>query len=324
MPYTNLADVIVPEVMAKMAAAQIPTASKIVRSGIVSLDYNNVDIGEGGNFFNVPFYDELTGASEVIDGVNQIAVNAISTGKDIGVVLHRGKAWGVTDLARFAGMEDPSREIGRQVGNYWSKEFDRLYVAILNAHIAASGPLNSSHLYDVSVTTGTKVLFDTGVAIDASLKLGDNMDDLTGMIIHSKVYGDLVKNKLVEFVDLPSTDNTYRTAKIPTFLGKELVVSDQCPIDTSTPGYEIYTSYLFGPGAGYLGYQRQLMTEKDRDILAFRNVLSTSVHFGLHLKLVKWNVSTVNPDDSTLGTATNWAKVASDDKLIKFVAVKSN
>jgi hypothetical protein len=303
MPYTNLADVIVPEVMAKMAAAQIPTASKIVRSGIVSLDYNNVDIGEGGNFFNVPFYDELTGASEVIDGVNQIAVNAISTGKDIGVVLHRGKAWGVTDLARFAGMEDPSREIGRQVGNYWSKEFDR---------------------YDVSVTTGTKVLFDTGVAIDASLKLGDNMDDLTGMIIHSKVYGDLVKNKLVEFVDLPSTDNTYRTAKIPTFLGKELVVSDQCPIDTSTPGYEIYTSYLFGPGAGYLGYQRQLMTEKDRDILAFRNVLSTSVHFGLHLKLVKWNVSTVNPDDSTLGTATNWAKVASDDKLIKFVAVKSN
>jgi hypothetical protein len=324
MSYTNLADVIVPEVLADMVSAQIPTKAKIIRSGIASMDYANVDISEGGNFFNVPFFDELTGDSEIIDGINQIGVNALATRKDIGVVKHRGKAWGVTDLARFAGLGDPQAEIARQIANYWGKEFDKIFVKIINAIIdATNGTLKDTHVLSIGVPTGTKVLFDTSACVDASLLIGDNLDDLTGIIMHSKVYGDLVKEKLIDYVELSSTDQTYQTARIPTFLGREIVVSDQMPVDTSGDN-NIYTSYLFGRGAGYLGYQRQLMTEKDRDILAFRNVLSTSVHFGLHLKLVKWNVSTTNPADTDLETATNWAKVAADDKLIKFVAVKSN
>ncbi|KYC47867.1 MAG: hypothetical protein AMQ22_00199 [Candidatus Methanofastidiosum methylothiophilum] len=324
MAYTNLADVIVPEVLADMVSAQIATRAKIIRSGIASFDYANVDISEGGNFFNVPYWDELTGDSEVIDGVNQITVNALSTLKDIGVVLHRGKAWGVTDLARFAGLGDPQAEIAAQVANYWGKEYDRLFIKIVGALIdLTNGALKDSHVHNVKADTGTPVLFDTSVCVDAAQKIGENMDELTGLIVHSKTYADLLKAKLIDFVEMPSTDETYRTGRIPTFMGKEVIVSDALPVN-STPDNDTYTTYLFGRGAGYVGYQRQLMTEKDRDILAFRNVLSTSVHFGLHLKLVKWNVSTVNPTDTNLATATNWLKVATNNKLIRFVAVLHN
>ncbi|MEJ2658180.1 MAG: major capsid protein [Desulfobacterales bacterium] len=322
---TGLNDVIVPEVLGEMVAAEIPQRAKILRSGIASFDYGNVDIKEGGNFFSVPYWDELTGEDEVIDGVNQISVGKITTSKDLGVVLHRGKAWGVDDLAKFVGKGDPNKEIGRQVGIYWAKRFDSLFIQNLVAIVNRSaGALKDSHVLDVAVTTGTKVELTVNSVVDALLKLGDSLESLTGIAMHSVTFGTLYKAKLIDYVQTSNADVDLGHVRIPTFLGREVIIDDTLPVDNSVADYPIYTTFLFGRGAGYVGYQRALMTEKDRDILAFNDILSTSVHFGVHLKLVKWNTTTVNPANTDLQNPANWLKVAKDDKMIKFVAVHHN
>jgi hypothetical protein len=74
----------------------------------------------------------------------------------------------------------------------------------------------------------------------------------------------------------------------------------------------------------YLGRQQDLMTETDRDILAFEDVLSTSIHFVPHVKLCKWNTTDTNPTNTLLATATQWTSVANDHKFIGIAALQTN
>lgn len=329
MATTKIADIIVPQVLSSMASAEISNFLDFEKTGILTSDYNNVDIRDGGNFAEVPFYnqlDESTG-DEVITDDTSLTPEKITTGKDIGVVCHRGKAWGSRDLARILSGDDPQKEIAKQIGSYWAKRIKAACISVLNGNFAATGPLGTGatnpHTLSVGVTSGTAVTFTHVHAISTMGLLGDAMNDFDVMIMHSKVYRDLVEAKLTSFslgfnpgnVDLSGNDS---------YLGKKIIVSDSVPVDLSTPTYPIYTTYFAKKGCMYLGRQRDLMTETDRDILAFEDVISTNIHFVPHIKLCKWNVTDTNPDNAALAVATNWASVANDHKFIGIAALKSN
>lgn len=329
MATTKIADVIVPEVLSSMASAEISNFLDFEKTGIVTSDYNNVDIREGGNFAEVRFYNQLdaTDLDEVLEDDKSLTPAKISTGKDIGVVLHRGKAWGTRDLAAILSGDDPQKEIAKQIGKYWAKMIKNACIAVLNGNFAATGPLGTGatnpHVLSVGVTSGTAILFTHTAAINTMRLLGDAMNDFDVIIMHSKVYGDLVAAKLTTWSQQFSPGNT-TFDNSDMYLGKKIIVTDNVPVDVSTPSYPIYTTYFAKKGSMYLGRQRDLMTETDRDVLAFEDVISTSIHYVPHVKLCKWNVTDTNPTNTQLEVATNWLSVANDHKFVGLAALLSN
>lgn len=324
MPATKIADVVVPEQLTKMVSAQISPYMDFVRTGIASLDYHNTKIDEGGSFAEIPFYDQLTGDDEVLTDSSSLQPQKIATRKDIGVVCHRGKAWASRDLATILSGDDPMKEIAKQVAKYWGKRSAEHLISVLNGVFdATAGVLKDTHLNAVGVTTGTKITLSSTNVIGAAQKLGDMMDQFDSIVVHSKVYADMLNEKLVVFPERFDTTSV-KLADKGRYLGMDIIVSDYAPVDTTTTGYPLYTSYLCRKGSLYFGMQRELMTETDRDILALKDVLSTNIHFVPHVKLVKWKVTTDNPTNVQLATATNWEKIAEDNKFIGIVALVTN
>lgn len=331
MATTKISDIIVPEVLGPMAAAEISNFLDFEKTGLVTSDYGNVDIREGGHFAEVPFYNQLDQTSEpteVLSDDTSLTPTKISTGKDIGVVCHRGKAWGSRDLAKILSGDDPQKEIARQVAKYYAKDLRSVFINVLNGVFAdTSGPLGKDatnpHKLVVGVTANTKVLFTHSAALQAMQLLGDAMTDMNVLIMHSKVYADLATAKLTSFSMGFNPENTKPDAT-DSYLGMSIIVSDNVPVDTSTPSYPLYTTYIAKKGCLYLGRQKDLMTESDRDILAQQDILATTIHYVPHVKLVKWNVTDTNPTNAALATATNWLSVANDHKFIPLVALVTN
>lgn len=329
MGTVKVSDVIVPQVLSGMASAEISNYLDFEKTGLLTSDYNNVDIREGGNFAEVRFYNQLdsSDSDEVLEDDKSLTPSKISTGKDIGVVCHRGKAWGTRDLSAILSGDDPQKEISKQIGSYWAKMIRNTCIAVLNGNFAASGPLGTGatnpHCLKVGVTSSTKVLFTHSAALQTMNLLGDAMNDFDVMIMHSKVYTDLVNAKLTTW-SMGFNPGNVKVDGNDSYLGKKIIVSDNVPVDISTPTYPIYTTYFAKKGSMYLGRQRDLMTETDRDVLAFEDVISTSIHFVPHIKLCKWNVTDTNPTNAQLATASNWQSVANDHKFIGLAALQTN
>jgi len=327
---TSIQDLIVPEVVGEIASALMIDKTAIVGSGVASPDYNNVDIRKGGEFCKVPFWNEAEGEDEVLAEGNILTPDKVTMGEDIGVVLHRGKAWSAYTLAKIVSGRDPNRAVGEQLANFWGKRYDAALLSVLKG--AFSGPLKDTHVLDVSAPDASTypVIAKPEHFVDAMGLLGDNMQDAFEVIImHSKVYADLVKQGLIQFGQTVMGQQIIETGGLPTLLGRRVIVSDACPVEeyvidatTGATGKK-YTTFIAGRGVMYFGFQREITIETDKDILAQEEVMVTTVHFCAHLKGVKWAVTTTNPNNATLATGTNWQKVW-PDKAIRIVALKTN
>lgn len=326
MAETRIADVIVPEILSDMVSAQIVKYADFLKLGIATKDYGNKDISDGGHFAKVPFYDQLTGDDEVVTDSSSLIPGKITTDTDIGVVCHRGKAWASRELAAIVSGDDPMKEIAKQVASYWGKRMTHAMVNVLNGVFTPStGALAATHYKKVGADNTTAVKISTSSIIEAASLLGDYMDEFDCIMVHSKVYADMLKEKLVEFPDRFGPDNVKINGSKGTFLGLDVLVTDYVGFTAGgTAPYDLYPCYLLKKGCMYLGMQKSIMTETDRDILAQKDVLATTCHFVPHLKLVKWAVTTQNPANSVLATATNWSNVADDNKLIGAVALIVN
>lgn len=326
MAEVRIADVVVPEVLSDMVSAQISNYIDFVKLGLATRDYGNADIKDGGHFAKVPFYDQLTGDDEVVTDDTSLIPGKISTDTDIGVVCHRGKAWASRDLAKILSGDDPMKEIAKQVSSFWGKKIANAMISVLNGVFDASaGVLRTTHRRKDGADNTAAVLITSGGVIAAANLLGDAMDEFDAIVVHSKVYADMLRAHLVSWPTRFGPDNVSINGDKGKFLGLDIIVTDYCPVTAGgTATYNLYTCYLMKKGCLYFGLQKDMMTETDRDILAQKDVLATTIHYVPHLKLVKWGVTTQNPTNAQLATATNWTKVADDDKFIGCVALVVN
>ena len=318
MAETRIADVVVPEILSDMVTAQISPYCDLLKLGIATKDYGNKDISEGGHFAKIPFYDQLTGDDEVITDSTSLTPGKITTDTDIGVVCHRGKAWASRDLAKILSGDDPQKEIAKQVAAFWGKKINAAAINVLKGvFYPSTGALAATHYVKVGADETAGVIISAASIIKAASKLGDMMQDFDAFMCSSLVYADLLRAKLVTYPERFGPDNVDLTSKAGKFLGLDIIVTDYCPVtDGSGGAYDLHHCYLLKKGCMYIGMQKDVMTETDRDILAQKDVLATTVHFVPHLKLVKWNVTTTNPTNAVLATADSWSKVADDDKFI--------
>ena len=206
------------------------------------------------------------------------------------------------------------RAIVDLVAAYWARRQQVTLLSILKGVFGGTSTKMAGNSLDISAETGNDAAFTGETFINASYKLGDAEEKLTALAVHSSVYANLRKQNLIEF--LLASDNT----KIPTYMGKRVIVDDGMPLDG-----DVFTSYIFGEGAIGLGNgAAPVPTETDRDALAGDDILINRQHFLLHPRGVKFTNKSVagsSPTNAELATASNWERVY-EPKNIRIVQFK--
>lgn len=311
---TRISNVIVPEVFNQYLIERTAQLSALVQSGIIVPD-SELDklAASGGTILNMPFWQDLTGDSEILSDSAALTVNPIESEKDMARLHTRGKAWGANDLAKALSGDDPMRAIADLVAEWWNRDRQKMLFSTLKGVFAAASM--SGNALDISGGSGDAAVIGATTIIDAQQLLGDAADKLTAFSMHSAVYSKLLKDKVIEWQVDPTTG-----ARIATYLGKRVIVDDGHPVSNG-----VYTTYLFGSGAiGFGQGGAPVPTETDRDSLAGIDILVNRQHFILHPRGVKWNESSVagvSPTNTELENAANWTRVY-ENKNIRIVQFK--
>jgi hypothetical protein len=115
---TLRSDVIIPEVFTPYVIEQTTFRDAFLASGVVQ-PMAELNATEGGDYVNIPFWKaNLTGDFEVLSDSTSLTPGKITTDKQVGVILHRGRAFESRDLAALAAGADPMAAIGAKVADY--------------------------------------------------------------------------------------------------------------------------------------------------------------------------------------------------------------
>ena len=294
-------------------------------SGVVA-PMAELNATEGGDFVNIPFFNaNLSGDFEVLSDSSSLSPSKIGTGKQVGVILHRGKAFESRDLAAMAAGADPMAAIGQKIGAFIANQRQKDLLSCLGGVFGSvNSTTSSAALFDLTIDGGsgdTPTVLSPRHVAKAKALLGDQGDKLTAVCVHSAVYYDLVERKLVDYV--LATDGNGGSATpsggtisgaygggdtVPTYCGLRVIVSDDVQTAGSGASTE-YATYFFTQGAVASGEQAGLTTETDRDILAKSDAMAIDLHYCYHPVGTKWAVTDTNPTRSVLETVGNWSKV---------------
>ena len=321
---TLRSDVIIPEIFTPYVIEQSTLQNQFLSSGVVQ-PMAELNATEGGDFVKVPFWKaNLSGDAEVLTDSTSLVPGKITADTQVGVILHRGRAFESRDLAALAAGADPMAAIGAKVGEYIAnqqqKDLYKSLEGVFGALTGSDSPAFDALRFD---TSGMGPLGPRQVA-QARAKLGDQGDKLSAVAIHSACYYDLVERKAIDYVT--NTEARLSTAAtgastinaiggsiagsfsneytVPFYMGLRVIVSD----DITNSGGN-YACYFFTNGAVATGEQAALRTETDRDILAKSDAMAIDWHNVYHPVGAKWGVTTTNPTQAQLATIGNWSKV---------------
>lgn len=313
MAATKIQDVIVPEVFGPYVVQRTKELSAFYQSGLISeLPEDIAPVGaRGGTQVTLPFWDDLSGESEVLSDTNPLSVNPITADADVAVLHARGKAWGANDLAASLSGDDPMGAIANLTAEYWNRDSQRTLIASLNGAFAS--PSMAANVNDISGKTGADAVISGDSIVDAFYLVGDASEGLTAMAMHSATQAKLVKQNLIEFIRDADGKLLYST-----YMGKRVIVDDGMPKEG-----DVYTTYLFGRGAiGGRDVGAKVPVETDRDSLQGDDILINRRHFLLHPRGIKWKgPNGIAPANAGLALPTNWDRVY-EPKQIRIVAFK--
>lgn len=320
MTITRLGDVIEPEVFTPYSIQRTMELSALVQSGIVQNDSEFNRLAGGPNtLVNMPYWNDLTGGSQLITDDGDFDKKKITAGADMARKQMRGDEWGANGLSALLSGDDPLRAIADLVAAYWARDMQEILLSSLDGVFSAASMAPNVH--DISAEAGDAALISGATFIDACQKLGDAKGQLSGVMMHSAVEAYLAKNNLIDFVQ-----ESDQRVEIPYFMGKRAIVDDSMAYDNVT---KVAEAYLFGPGAIALGngsHPRIVPTEVARNphSRSGEEFLVNRKIFILHPRGVKWtedSVAGVTPSNAELETGSNWQREYENKaiRIVKFV-----
>ena len=320
---TLRSDVIIPEVFTPYVLEQTTLRDAFLASGVVQ-PMAELNVTEG-DYVNIPFWKaNLTGDFEVLSDSTSLTPGKITADKQVGVILHRGRAFESRDLAALAAGADPMAAIGAKVADYVANQRQKDLIKCLEGVFGGLTSNTGAAFIDVSFDKSGMTALGPRQVAKARALLGDQGDKLTAVAMHSAVYYDLVERKAIDYVTNVEArgGGTVATTgiapvfagsiagayggdnSVPTYMGLRVIVSDDlAPTSTN------YPVYFFTQGAIASGEQMGMQTETDRDILAKSDAMSIDLHYVYHPVGAKWTVGTTNPTQAALATIGNWTKV---------------
>lgn len=358
---TNVADVIVPDRFTDYVQQLTEEKSNLVQSGVLERSaLLDTLLAGGGLVFNVPSWRDLDNDADnvasdatadhfahILNGASidlDAALSALSdsrpkatgSSQEKAVRLSRNQSWAGSDLAAALAGSDPMASIGGRVATYWSRRLQAAFVATVNG-ISKDNGANDSGDYAFEAP-GIGSGFTDGVTnltaehvIDAKLTLGDSMEDLGAIMVHSTVMARMKKNNLIDFIP-----DSQGVVSIPTFLGLRVIVDDGMPTGTSVVRQDgsagiagMYESWIFGPGAVMLGVSSPkvptaVVREEQAGNGSGQEVLYSRVEWAIHMAGHAYDGSAPDggPGNGTgsnaLNNAGSWDRVFPERKQIKF------
>jgi hypothetical protein len=321
---TLRSDIIIPEVFTPYVIEQTTQRDAFLASGVVQ-PLAELNATEGGDFINVPFWKaNLSGDFEVLTDSTSLIPGKIQADKQVGVILHRGRAFESRDLAALAAGADPMAAIGAKIADYIANQRQKDLLSCLAGVFGAVEDNTGAAFIDLTIdgaTGDTPTVLSPRHVAEAKSLLGDQGDKLTAIAMHSKVYYDLVERKAIDYVATTDARGSTTTQSggslvaayggsvdVPTYCGLRVIVSDDVQTEGTGATTE-YATYFFTQGAIASGEQMAMQTETDRDILAKSDAMSIDLHYVYHPVGAKWGVTTTNPTRTQLATVGNWSKV---------------
>lgn len=289
-----------------------------------------------GYTVTIPHWSTLSGDADVITSSLTTTVNSLATYKDIGVWCEREKAWGADQLVKVVSGADPAAEVARQMAQYVANE----------VHKQAMNTLAGVFSVELATTHSTggefagATISNDGI-LTAKQKLGDNQDQLTIALMNSKVYQDALRDGIITNTITGIANEQFRTGMIGQMLGMTPTMTDKL-----TATATVFPSYFAAPGAMIYKFRNRPTSVQTNavisrinangiiaDIELYRNSLTAG---GQDILIMRYSALThvpgvqydgsgtsTNPTNAQLATAANWTKVATDDKLIKIVELKT-
>jgi hypothetical protein len=335
MAKTAIADVIIPEMFEKYVIERTATQSAFGASGIVVSDpYFDALAAGGGNVVDMPFWQDVNPARQILADNAPLAVNKIGANKDMARIQNDANAWSVNDLAQILSGDDPMGALVKLVGDYWIRVDQGLIVSSLKGIFAsASMAGNKLSIAVEAVADQTDANRLNGATfVDATVKLGDRADWLTAIAMHSATEAALRKQDLIDYI--PDSEGK---AQIKSFQGRRVIVDDGLPVRTGATDGQIYTTFLFGPGAfargvAPLASEQLVGGHGTKGVEWARSALDSDTHFinrrrfMLHPRGVRFNSASVagtSPTNTELENPLNWTRVF-ENKNVRIVAVEHN
>lgn len=313
MAVTKISDILTPDAWNDYGINRTRELSALWASGIVA-NVQGITLPTGGGTVNMPHFNALSGDAENLSDSTPLTPGNIGTGKQVAVVVARGRAWGVNDLATVLAGADPARAIMDQLAAYWAGQMQTEVLSTLSGVFAAASM--SGLVHDISAGASADVRTPLADAfIDATQKLGDAKGSLSAIAMHSATEAFLAKKDLIVY-DKPSGSSD----RIALYQNKRVIVDDTMPVASGT-----YTTYLFG--SNVIGSAEQPLgasdLETDRDILAADTIMTMRRRFILHVLGTKWvgTAAGAFPSRTELATGASWSRVF-DVKAIPVVAFK--
>ena len=335
MAKTAVADVIVPTEFEKYAIERTAELSVFGDSGIVESapEFDALAAG-GGREVKMPFWKDLNAARQILSDSGSLTVNKITADQDIARIHNDAQVWSVNHLAKVISGDDPMQAIVDLVAAYWARTDEGLIISSLKGMFGAASM--AGNLLSIKSETiagqSASTRLNGATFVDATQKLGDRGDRLTAIAVHSATEAALRKLDLIDFI--PDSEGKMT---IKTFQGRRVIVDDTLPVRAGTTDGQVYTSFLFGPGAfgrgtaplngeplqGGFGTEG---VELARVALDSDTVLINRRRYILHPRGVKFTSAAVagdSPTNAELENQANWVRVW-ENKNVRIVAIEHN
>lgn len=358
---TQVADVVTPQIFTPYVQQISEQKSRLLQAGIMARNpLIDAFLAGGGTTFNIPSWRDLdddadetptdstadhfkhtlsTDTLQILSAtfseqIDDLHPKATSADQEIGVRLNRQQSWASADLTAVLAGADPGESIAQRVGNYWARKLQQALIATMQGVSKDNGANDSGdYANDIATPAFTPgvTTFSAEAFEDAALTMGDSMEDLTGVMVHSVVMNRMKKNNLIDFIP-----DSQGVVNIPVFLGRRVIVDDGMPSGTNVVRASgaagvagMYDSWLFGAGAVQLGIgTRKVPTAVVREEQAGngggQEILYSRVQWAIHPVGHAYvgtapnggptNAATTN----NLNIATSWNRVYPERKQIKF------
>lgn len=249
----RLSDAFTPQVYGSYTTLNNTETNAFVRAGIIAVNpVVQAIAAQGSKTGTIPFWKDIDPTIEPNYGNDDPADLAVAQKIGSGTMTYR-KAWlnqsfGSMDLVTELTRENPLQHIKARFDNYWVGQQQRRLIATCVGIIADNvANDNGDMVVDISAAAvdvnPNAQLFSGDVFIDAAYTMGDQVDNIKAIAIHSMVAARLDKNNEIETIRASDGSILLKTYK-----NRIVIVDDQLPVSGSGAN-RIYTSILFGIGA---------------------------------------------------------------------------
>lgn len=337
MAITKLVDIIEPAVYLKYQKEYKPDRLDLLNSGIIAPTPPEVasQMTAGGSRIDLPFWQDVSRTEPNVMSDND-AVNAtpekVTSTKMQAQKLYRHQSWSAMRLAGIVATGtpgDPLKGIVDYTSRYWEAVRQITLIKALDGILADNVANDAADMRytiysDIASPLAANKISPAAVN-RARFTMGHSMDELTTLVMHSKVYTDALDQENITFVQpdkLPF--------KISMFSGVMVMVTDDC---TTVAGANSpkYRTYMFGKNA--VCYDSHLPEDSveawrfpERGNGGGQDVLHNRRHELMHpygFQFTAASMAGKSPTWAELTTTANWNRVY-DRKNCRIAYLETN